>query len=44
VGCQISRNSFVEIGYRYLLVNYQQNDFTFNVTEQGAQVTVGVNF
>lgn len=44
VGCQFSRNVFVELGYRFLVVNYQQNNFTFNVTEQGAQITVGVNF
>jgi hypothetical protein len=44
LGCQISRNVFAEIGYRYLFVNYQQNGAVFDAVEQGAQFTLGLNF
>jgi len=44
LGCQISRHVFAEIGYRYLFVDYQQKGPIFDVAEQGAQITVGINF
>jgi hypothetical protein len=44
LGCQISRNFFVEAGYRYLYSDYDQDGFLYNVTQSGAQITFGINF
>jgi len=44
LGCQITRNIFSEVGYRYLFVNYQQNGFLYDIDQKGAQVVVGINF
>ena len=44
LGYQITRNFFVEAGYRALSMNYQGNGFTYDVIAQGAEVTIGVSF
>jgi hypothetical protein len=44
LGCQITRNIFSEVGYRYLYIDYQQNDFLYRVSMQGAELTLGINF
>ena len=44
LGCQITRNIFSEAGYRYLYVDYQQNGFIYDIAQQGALITLGVNF
>jgi hypothetical protein len=44
LGYQISRNMFVEVGYRALGMNYQGNGLTYDIIAHGAQVTIGVKF
>ena len=44
LGCQITRTIFSEAGYRYLHVDYHQNGFLYQVAQDGAQITIGVNF
>jgi opacity protein-like surface antigen len=41
---QITRNIYVQTGYRYLQTNYSSNGFTYNVSFNGPQITFGVNF
>ena len=45
IGCQISRNIYSELGYRYLYVDYEgDNGFIYNVSTQGIQLTTGIVF
>jgi outer membrane autotransporter protein len=44
LGCQITRNIYSEVGYRYLYLDYDTTSFIFQGSYRGAQVTVGVNF
>ena len=47
LGCQITRNIFSEVGYRYYYDDFRDenaNDFLFQLALQGAQITVGINF
>ncbi len=44
LGWQISRNLFVEAGYRGLGMNYNSNGFKYDVIEYGPQVTIGFRF
>jgi hypothetical protein len=43
-GCQITRNIFSEIGYRYLYDDYDSNGFLYRVSIYGPELTLGVNF
>jgi hypothetical protein len=44
LGCQITRNIFSEVGYRYLYDDFRDGDFLYQLSLQGAQVTVGLTF
>jgi hypothetical protein len=44
LGCQITRNVYVEAGYRVLYYDYNSGGFLFKTTTQGAQITMGVTF
>jgi hypothetical protein len=47
LGCQITRNIFSEVGYRYLYDDFRDasaHDFLYQMTLQGAQITAGIKF
>ena len=47
LGCQITRNIYSEVGYRYLYDDFRDanaNDFLYQLSLHGAQITVGLNF
>ena len=47
LGCQITRIIHAEVGYRYLYEDYRDesaNDFLYQVSLHGAQITVGLKF
>jgi hypothetical protein len=44
VGCQITRNIYSEVGYRYLYLDYDTTSFIFQGSLHGAQITVGLKF
>jgi hypothetical protein len=44
LGCQITRNIYSEVGYRYLYLDYDTTSLIFQGSLRGAQVTVGINF
>ena len=44
LGCQVTRSIYIEAGYRYLYTDYNQNNFVYNVTQSGAEITTGITF
>jgi len=44
LGCQVTRNIYSELGYRYLYYDYDSGGFLYKVTTQGPQITAGINF
>ncbi len=47
LGCQITRNIYSEVGYRYYYDDFRDksaNDFLYQVSLHGAQITVGLTF
>ncbi len=44
LGCQLSRSIYLEMGYRYLYTDYNSNGFVYDVTQSGAQITLGFIF
>jgi outer membrane autotransporter protein len=44
LGCQITRNIYSEVGYRYLYLDYDTTSFIFQGSIRGAQVTAGIKF
>jgi len=44
LGCQITRNIFSEIGYRYLYDDFRDTNFLYQISLHGAQITVGLTF
>jgi outer membrane autotransporter protein len=47
LGCQVTRNIYAEVGYRYLYDDFRDesaNDFLYQLSLHGAQITVGLNF
>jgi hypothetical protein len=44
LGCQITRNIFSEIGYRYLYDDFHDTIFLYQLSLHGAQITVGLKF
>ena len=47
LGCQITRSIFTEVGYRYLYDDFRDenaNDFLYQLSLHGAQITVGLKF
>jgi hypothetical protein len=43
-GCQITRNIFSEIGYRYLYTDYDSDGLLYRVSTHGPELTLGLNF
>jgi hypothetical protein len=43
-GCQITRNIFSEVGYRYLYTDYDSNGLLYRVSTHGPELTLGLNF
>jgi hypothetical protein len=43
-GCQITRNIFSEVGYRYLYTDYDSNGLLYRVSTHGPELTLGINF
>jgi hypothetical protein len=43
-GCNITKNTYAELGWRYLYADYEHDGFIYDVSTQGAQFTVGFNF
>jgi hypothetical protein len=46
-GCNITRNIYSEVGYRYLYDDFRDegaNDFLYQMSLHGAQISVGLNF
>jgi hypothetical protein len=44
IGCQITRNLFTEVGYRFLYTDYDTTSLIYQVAMHGAQITVGLKF
>jgi hypothetical protein len=44
LGCQITRNIFPEVGYRYLYDDFRDTNFLYQMSLHGAQITVEINF
>ena len=47
LGCQLTRSIFSEVGYRYLYEDFRDqgaNDFLYQLSLHGAQITVGIKF
>jgi hypothetical protein len=44
LGCQITRNIFSEVGYRYLYDDFRDTNFLYQLSLHGAQLTLGINF
>jgi hypothetical protein len=46
LGCQITRNLFSEVGYRYLYDDFRDESvgFLYMISTHGAQITVGLKF
>ena len=44
LGCQITRNIFSEVGYRYLYDDFRDTNFLYQLSLHGAQITVGIKF
>ena len=44
LGCQIARNIFAEVGYRYLYDDFRDTNFLYQLSLDGAQIIVGVKF
>jgi hypothetical protein len=45
--CQITRNIYSEVGYRYLYDEFRDEsagDFLYKMSLHGAQITAGINF
>jgi hypothetical protein len=44
LGCQLTRNIFSEVGYRYYYDDFRDGNFLYQLSLHGAQVTVGLTF
>ena len=44
IGCQITRNIFSEVGYRFLYRDYNTTNLVYQVAMHGAQISVGLRF
>jgi hypothetical protein len=44
LGCQITRNIFSEVGYRYLYDDFRDTNFLYQISLHGAQITAGLTF
>ncbi|MBV8096308.1 MAG: hypothetical protein JO110_24335 [Acetobacteraceae bacterium] len=44
LGCQITRNLYSEVGYRFLYDDFRDTNFLYQMALHGAQITVGLHF
>ena len=47
LGCQLTRHIYSEVGYRYLYDDFRDesaNDFLYQLSLHGLQITAGINF
>ena len=44
LGVNFTRNIFAELGYRYMFVNYDKNDFLYQMNSFGLFSGIGVKF
>jgi hypothetical protein len=47
LGCQLTRHIYSEVGYRYLYDDFRDesaNDFLYQLSLHGVQITAGINF
>jgi hypothetical protein len=46
LGCQLTRNLFSEVGYRYLYDDFRDESvgYLYELSTHGAQITVGLRF
>jgi hypothetical protein len=44
LGCEVTRWFYLELGYRYLYTDYSHDTFVYDVSQSGAQLTIGFNF
>jgi hypothetical protein len=44
LGCQLTRDIFSEVGYRYYYDDFRDGNFLYQLSLHGAQVTVGLTF
>jgi hypothetical protein len=43
-GCQVTRNIFSEVGFRYLYTDYDSNGLLYRVSTYGPELTLGLKF
>jgi opacity protein-like surface antigen len=44
LGCQLTHSIYAEAGYRYLYTDYTRTSFLYDITQSGAQITMGLRF
>ena len=44
IGCQLTRNIYSEVGFRYLFYDYNSGGYLYKVSMYGPQITAGVQF
>jgi hypothetical protein len=44
LGCQVTRNIYSELGYRYLYYDYDSDGYLYKVSTYGPQITAGIIF
>jgi len=44
LGCQVTRNIYSELGFRYLYYDYDSGGFLYKVSTYGPQITAGIIF
>lgn len=44
LGCNLTRDIFAELGFRYLYEDYDSSSYLYNVSTYGPQITAGIQF
>jgi hypothetical protein len=44
IGCQLTRNTFCEAGYRIIYMDYDTTSLIYQVATHGAEIALGLNF
>ena len=44
LGCQLTRNLYSELGFRYLYDDYDNGGYSYKVSTYGPQITAGIVF
>jgi hypothetical protein len=44
LGCDITRNIYAELGFRFLYDDYENGGYSYNVWTYGPQITAGIQF